>query len=169
MATTHLISVEEYLNSTYEPDAEYVEGRVVQRSVPQKTHSKIQGYLYRTLYDLAHPFGYRAWVEQRIRTKRDPARYRVPDVCVTLGEPDEEIFTEPPFLCVEVLSPDDTALEVRIKLDEYLGWGVAYVWIVDPVSLGGEIHERERIERVRDGRFRAGDIEVDLRKAQQLR
>ena len=45
MATTHLISVEEYLNSTYEPDAEYVEGRIVQRALPQKPHSKIQTYL----------------------------------------------------------------------------------------------------------------------------
>lgn len=169
MATTHLISVEEYLNSTYEPDAEYVEGRIVQRALPQKTHSKIQGYLYRTLYQVAHPIGYGVWVEQRIRTKPDPARYRVPDVCVTLGEPNEEIFTEPPFLCVEVLSPDDTAHELRIKVDEYLAWGVVYVWIVDPVLLEGEIHTRDRIERARDGRFRAGDIEIDLRKVHQPR
>ena len=87
-------------------------------------------------------------------------------MCVTLGEPDENVFTEAPFLCVEVLSPDDTAQELRIKVDEYLAWGVAYVWIVDPVLLEGEIHESDRIERARDGRFRAGDIEVDLRKSQ---
>jgi hypothetical protein len=81
-----------------------------------------------------------------------------------LGEPDENVFTESPFLCVEVLSPDDTALEVRIKVDEYLAWRVAYIWIVDPVSAGGEIHARDRIERACDGRFRASDIEGDLRK-----
>jgi Uma2 family endonuclease len=169
MATTHLISVEEYLHSTFEPDAEYVEGRIVPRSMPQKPHSKIQGYLYRTLYEVAHPIGYEIWVEQRVRTKRDPARYRVPDVCVTFGEPDEDIFSEPPFLCVEVLSPDDTARELRIKVDEYLSFGVAYVWVADPISLEGEIHTHDRIERVRDGRFRAGDIEVDLQKTQQPR
>jgi Uma2 family endonuclease len=169
MAATHLISVEEYLHSTYEPDAEYVEGRIVQRALPQKTHSKLQTYLVRTLYEMGHPLGCEVWVEQRIRTKRDPARYRVPDVCVTFGEPDGEIFMEPPFLCVEVLSPDDTVQELRIKVDEYLAFGVGYVWIVDPISLEGEIHARDRIERVRDGRFRAGDIEVDLRKPQQTR
>jgi Uma2 family endonuclease len=108
-------------------------------------------------------------VEQRIRTKHDPARYRIPDVCVTFGEPDEDIFTEPPFLCVEILSPEDAAREVRIKVDEYVEMGVAHVWIVDPVSLDGEVHTSDRIERVRDGRFRTGDIEVDLRKTQQPR
>jgi Uma2 family endonuclease len=53
MATTHLISVEEYLNSTYEPDAEYVEGRIIQRALPQKPHGKIQTYLVRALYEAA--------------------------------------------------------------------------------------------------------------------
>src|SRR5689334_12491410 len=145
MATTHLVSVEEYLHSTFEPDAEYVEGRIVPRALPQKAHSRLQTYLTRMLYDIAHPLGYEVWVEQRVRTRRDPARFRVPDVCVTAGEPEEEIFTEPPFLCVEVLSPDDTAQELRIKIDEYLAWGVAYVWVVDPVSLEGEVHEHDRI------------------------
>jgi len=169
MATMHPISVEEYLHSTFEPDAEYVEGRIVQRAAPQKPHSKIQTYLIRALYDVGHPLGYQVWVEQRIRTKRDPVRYRIPDVCITFGEPDEEIFTEPPFLCVEVLSPDDTAHELRMKIDEYLAWGVAHIWIVDPISLGGEIHKSDGIERVRGGRFRAGDIEVDLGNTQQPR
>jgi Uma2 family endonuclease len=164
MATTHLVSVEEYLHSTFEPDAEYVEGRIVPRALPQKTHSKLQTYFVETLCGIGRPLGYRVWVEQRIRTRRDPARFRVPDVCVTAGEPEEEIFIEPPFLCVEVLSPDDSAQELRIKIDEYLAWGVAHVWVVDPVSLGGELHERDRIERVRNGRFRAGKIEVDLTK-----
>jgi len=169
MATTHLIGVEEYLHSTFEPDAEYVEGRIVRRSVPQKTHSKLQTYLVRALYEMGHPLGCEVWVEQRVRTRRDPARFRVPDVCVTVGEPDEEIFTNPPFLCVEVLSPDDTAQELRIKIDEYLAWGVAHVWVVDPVLLAGEIHTSDRIERVGDGLFRAGNIEIDLRKTQQPR
>ena len=58
MATTHLMRVEEYLHSDYEPGAEYVEGKILLRSVPQKPHSKMEGYLDRTLYALAHPLGY---------------------------------------------------------------------------------------------------------------
>jgi Uma2 family endonuclease len=164
MATTHLVSVEEYLHSTFEPDAEYVEGRIVHRSMPQKPHSKMQSYLVWKLNETARPLGYQVWDQQRLRTKSDPPHYRIPDVCVTFGEPDEDIFTEPPFLSVEILSPDDSALELRTKIDEYLELGVPYVWIVDPVSLTGDVHTRDRIERVREGRFSAGNIEVDIRK-----
>src|SRR5437660_588879 len=105
MSTAHLVSVEEYLHSAYEPDAEYVAGRIIQRAMPQKPHSKMQSYLDRTLYDVGHPLGYEVWVEQRLRTHANPDHYRVPDVCLTFGEPEENIFTEPPFLCVEILSP----------------------------------------------------------------
>src|ERR1022692_1994532 len=112
MAITEL-SVEEYLHSTFEHDAEYLEGRIVARSAPEKPHSKTQGYLCRTLYQVAHPLGYEVWVEQRIHTQPAPARYRVPDLCVTQGEPPEDIFTEPPFLCLEILSRS---------------WAAGFVW-----------------------------------------
>jgi Uma2 family endonuclease len=162
MATTQLVRVEEYLHSTFETDAEYVDGRIVARPMPEKPHSKMQGYLLRTLYEIAHPLGFEIWVEQRIRTKSNPASYRVPDICVTVGEPDEDIFTTPPFLCIEILSPDDSALEVRSKVDEYLAFGVSYVWVIDPVSFGGEIHTTDRIERIRDGAFKAESIEIRI-------
>ena len=163
MATAHLVTVESYLHSTFEPDAEYVEGRIVYRSVPQKPHSKMQSFLDRTLYNIAHPLGFEVWVEPRIQTHSARPHYRIPDVCVTLGEPPEDIFTTPPFLCIEILSPDDSAVELRGKIEEYLSFGVTHVWIADPVSLRGEIHTQDGIQRVEDGLFRAGAIEVDLR------
>jgi Uma2 family endonuclease len=166
MATTHLVPVEEYLHSTFEPAAEYVEGRIVPRSAPKVPHSLMASYLDRALYEVAHRLGHVVLVDQHIQTQAAPRRYRVPDVCVTFGKPDEDILTSPPFLCVEVLSPDDSIVEMRIKIDEYLAMGVPYVWIVDPVSLSGEIYTSDRIERARDSIFRAGDIEVDVRKIQ---
>ena len=164
MPTTALVSVEEYLHSTFEPDAEYLEGKIAPRSMPQKPHSKMQSYLDRTLYRVAHPLGYDVWVEQRVRTQADPPRYRVPDVCVTFGEPDEDIFTAPPFLCVEILSPDDTVVDVRAKVREYLAFGVPYVWIVDPQTGTGEVHTANGIERVENGRFQAREIVIQLER-----
>jgi Uma2 family endonuclease len=162
MATTELVSVEEYLHSSFEYDAEYVEGRIVPRSMPQKPYSKMQRDLLRMLCPAGDPLGYEVWPEQRIRTQRTPARYRVPDLCVTQGEPDEDIFVDPPFLCVEILSPGDPAIEVLAKIREYLAFGVAYVWIVDPETGTGEIHSPDSSARVEDGIFRAGEIEVRL-------
>lgn len=164
MATTQLVSVEEYLHSTYEPDAEYVEGRIVPRALPKRPHSEIQTYLSHTLYEPARALGCKVWAEQRIRTRSDPPRYRVPDVCVTRGDPRIDIFITPPFLCVEILSPDDTAIELRTKVEEYLAFGVEYVWIIDPNTRGGEVRSRNAVELVENGLFRAGEIEADLRK-----
>ncbi|MGA3044382.1 MAG: Uma2 family endonuclease, partial [Bryobacteraceae bacterium] len=110
-----LVTIEEYLHSTFEHDAEYVEGRIVPRPDPQRPHSKMQGYLVRRLCPEGDPLGYAVWPEQRIRTQRTPARYRVPDLCVTQGEPSEDVFTEPPFLCVEIPSPDDRAVDLWAK------------------------------------------------------
>jgi Uma2 family endonuclease len=168
MATTHLVSVDEYLHTSFEHDAEYVEGRIAYRSVPRKPHSKMQAFLLLTLHGIGRPLGYKVWPEQRIRTQANPARYRVPDLCVTFGEPDEDVFTDPPYLCIEILSPDDSAAELSAKVDEYLTLGLAYVWVVDPVSLSGEIRTRNGIERVSDGRFRAGAMEVNLQERELL-
>lgn len=162
MAVGHLISAEEYLHTSFEHDAEYVEGRIVYRSMPKLPHSIMQGFLVYRLYQMAARLGIVALPEQRVRTQKKPDRYRVPDVCVTFGMPQDEVLTSPPFLCIEIISPDDTVSEMREKIREYLDFGVEYVWVVDPVKKNGEIHTRDSILAVRDGRFRAGEIEIDV-------
>jgi Uma2 family endonuclease len=83
-------------------------------------------------------------------------------LCVTQGKPAEETLTSPPFLCIEILSPEDSALELRMKIEEYLAMGVDYVWVIDPVSLTGEICTRDRIEKIVNARFSPGEIRIDL-------
>jgi Uma2 family endonuclease len=162
MAIAHLISAEEYLHTSFEHDAEYVDGRIVYRSLPTNTHCEMQGFLDRSFFGMRQELGIRSYPEQRIRTQADPPRYRVPDLCVTVGKPGEEVLTKPPLICIEILSPDESIIELRIKIDEYLAFGVQYVWIIDPVARIGEIYTCKGIEGVRDGKFRAGAILVDL-------
>ena len=68
--------------------------------------------------------------ELRIRVK--PTRFRIPDVCVILGDTDEQILTRPPFICIEILSPKDRMKRVQERNDEYLEMGVPYVWVLNP-------------------------------------
>ncbi|MDQ6706789.1 MAG: Uma2 family endonuclease, partial [Acidobacteriota bacterium] len=100
-----LISVEEYLHSSYEVDCDYVDGELVERNVGEKGHGKLQGAIYVYYYTRKRKLGIHPFIEQRIRIS--PRRYRVPDLCLTVGEPLEEILTTPPLAIIEVLSPED--------------------------------------------------------------
>ena len=39
MATTSFVPVEEYLNTSYEPDCEYVDGEMLQRNMGEPEHA----------------------------------------------------------------------------------------------------------------------------------
>ncbi len=45
MATKTQIRAEDYLRMTFEHDAEFVHGEIVERSMPDLTHGRIQGLI----------------------------------------------------------------------------------------------------------------------------
>src|SRR5580692_7904741 len=110
-----LTSMSEYLSTSYDPDCDYVDGEVLERNLGERDHSKLQRKL------ILH-FGNRerqchVFPEQRVQVS--PTRFRVPDVCVVTGaEPDEQIFTKPPFLCIEILSSKDTMTRMQERIDD---------------------------------------------------
>ena len=59
----------------------------------EKDHSKVQMALAAYLYARRKEFGIQVFPEQRVQI--NATRYRVPDICVTIGEPDEQIFRTP--------------------------------------------------------------------------
>jgi Uma2 family endonuclease len=75
----------------------------------------------------------------------------VPDVCVIAGhEPEEQIFTSPPFLCIEILSKDDRMSEMQERIKDYLSFGVSYVWVIDPRTQQAFIHTSGAIREATD-------------------
>ena len=132
MASRTLISVEEYLRTNYRPDCDYVDGEVVERNMGKKSHAKLQKAIL--LYLSAREKDLGIWVIQEQRVQVSAKRFRIPDICVTLGEPDEEILRQPPFICIEVLSPEDRWPRVQQRIDDYLTMGVPYVWVLDPAA-----------------------------------
>ncbi len=149
-----LVSVDEYLNTSYpDGDREYVDGQVVERNLGEKDHSRLQRQLIGLFISLNAALKTFCFPEQRVQVHR--TRFRVPDVCVYLGsEPDEQIFTSPPFLVIEILSKDDRASGLQEKIDDYLNFGVPFVWVIDPrrqcawVHTGNGSHEaKDRILR----------------------
>lgn len=51
-----------------------------------------------------------------------------------LGHPGEQILTKPPFLCIEILSPEDRMSRVEERIDDFLTMGVPYIWLLDPAT-----------------------------------
>jgi Uma2 family endonuclease len=131
MSTTRaLISVEQYLRTSYRPDCDYLDGEVVERNLGEWDHGWLQGLLIRLLMNRYESEGIFVIPELRVQVK--PTRLRVPDICVTLRLPGERILTNPPFLCIEILSREDRMQRVNERVTDFLEMGVAYVWVLDP-------------------------------------
>jgi Uma2 family endonuclease len=131
MATSTVVSIEEYLHTSYEPDCDYVDGELVERNVGEPKHSILQLLLGARLLRQAQGSKFRAAAELRIQVK--PTRFRVPDLTVMLrSQRLEPALTTPPFLCVEIVSPDDRIGRIMERVREYLAFGVKYVWVIDP-------------------------------------
>jgi Uma2 family endonuclease len=126
------ISVREYLNTSYSPDCEYVDGRIVERNLGEKDHSLLTKYF--TVLFASHEETWGVIVYPELRTQVAQTRYRVPDVLVVrAGVEFERILEAPPLIAIEILSPRDEWTDVLQKIDEYIAFGTENIWVVDPI------------------------------------
>jgi Uma2 family endonuclease len=132
MATT-AISVREYLSTVWRPDRDYVDGEVLERNLGEKLHSLIQGFLQAWFFSHREQWSIVALPEQRVQINADS--FRVPDVTLVRADYNfERIVDQPPVLCVEILSRQDSLSNIRERVDDYAGMGVKDIWIIDPHS-----------------------------------
>lgn len=154
-AATRPISVDVYLRSSYDPDCEYVDGEVVERIVGQQPHSYAQTRAVVWL-DRHASAKFTTYVEQRVRVAAN--RFRIPDVLLmAVPVPKDAVFAEAPYLCIEILSPDDRQSNLQDKVEDYLGLGVANIWVIDPFN--------RRAWTVTSAGWHAVSVEADLTTA----
>jgi Uma2 family endonuclease len=128
--TDTLVSLDEYLSTAYEPDCEYLDGELIERNMGEFDHSAMQAIILQLLFAQRREAG--VYVFPELRVQVSPTRYRVPDITVTTQKGKGKILREPPFLCVEILSPEDRAGRMELKIDDYLAFGVKHIWMIDP-------------------------------------
>jgi Uma2 family endonuclease len=159
MGTKAALPVEEYLRTAFpDLDKEYRDGVLVERSLPDYLHSKTQGLLIALFVALRKTFPVFVCPELRVRVR--PGLFRIPDVSVFYpNEPQERVPASPPFVAIEILSPDDRMAEVRNKLAEYRAWGVTHVWLVDPHSKRMYTYDAELVEV---STLRIPELDVEL-------
>lgn len=152
VSTSTLVSVEEFLSTTYKPACEYRDGVLRQKSMPTRKHSLLQFRIAQLILELFPGFE----PAPELTVQIGNGRFLVPDVAVqnrnNIQDPNP---TEPIHLCVEILSPSDRMSETLAKCEEYLAWGVETTWIADP-------------EERRCWEFKAGHRPVEIQASGSL-
>jgi len=150
MSTATAVSLKEYLNTSYRPDCDYLDGELLERNVGEWDHSRLQMLLSQYLFSREKQWGIVVVPEQRVQVKA--RRFRVPDITVIAGDPPAgPIITKPPFLCIEILSPSDRLTEMQERIDDYISFGVRYVWLINPRTRQTYVYTSAGIREVRDG------------------
>ncbi len=135
-----LVSVEEYLHSSYRPDCDYVDGVLQERHGGEKDHARLQALLIAAFFMQEASWGIHVYPE--LRCQISPAHFRVPDIVVLHEDaPDEQIITHAPLLLIEILSPGDTFYSTSEKIEDYLSFGVPNIWVIDSKLRRGYVCE----------------------------
>lgn len=130
-AAINFITVEEYLHSSFEPDAEYVDGQIEERAAGEYDHSAWQKAIVFWFAQQARKGQIRVCPELRVQVSSDC--FLVPDVTLLdRSLPIEQIVTHPPVAVFEILSPADALKRVMKKCGRYERMGVRTILVLDP-------------------------------------
>ena len=164
MGAAALVSVEEYLTSSYSPDREYIGGQLVERHVGTQKHAFIQAAIAAYLRPFRRQHGIEVFTEARMRIN-DRGDHRIPDVLV-LNTPYTRgnVVVDVPLATVEIKSPDDTFDEIIDKCIEYNSLGVPHIIVVDPEQRRHFVFRDRSLVLVSDVRIQAhgGEIPIPL-------
>jgi Uma2 family endonuclease len=125
------VPVEVYLKSSYEPDAEYVDGVIEERPMGENDHSAWQHALDVWFGQYEKEWGIRVRPELRVQVASH--RFRVPDLALLdRSLPPERFATHPPIAVFEILSPEDSLNRMMTKLADYERMGIKTILVLDP-------------------------------------
>ena len=132
-AAPNFVPLEEYLRSSWSPDAEYIDGQVVEResTLGENDHSAWQDAICAWFRAQTVQAGIR--VRPEFRVQIDSYCFLVPDVTLLdRSLPVEPIATHPPVAVFEILSPGDSLKRVMKKGGRYEKMGIRTILVIDP-------------------------------------
>jgi Uma2 family endonuclease len=128
-----LLSIDEYLRTSYHPDADYVDGEIEERNLGEFEHATFQAAISGWFWPRRAEWAIQLVIEQRIRVA--DRRVRIADFALLRADaPREKVTLTPPLLCIEVLSPEDRVSRAKLVLADYLAMGVSNIWLIDPLK-----------------------------------
>jgi Uma2 family endonuclease len=137
MAALSHIQLDEYLDTSYRPDREFVDGEIRERNVGKWEHARVQWLLAAWFCTHEKQWGIVGSTEQRVRVSKN--RVRVPDLVVLAAGPQPDVLSDPPLPVVEILSPDDSYSDTQERAQDYRAVGVGTIWRIDPKTRSGRM------------------------------
>jgi Uma2 family endonuclease len=128
------IPVEQYLQTSYRPDREYIDGEVRERNVGTWQHARLMALLSGWIG--AHEQSWKCMGAIALRIPVSSTRVRVPDLAVFSAAP---VPAAIPLLVIEILSPEDTYSDTQERTADYRNMGIEAVWIIDPKTRSGRM------------------------------
>src|SRR5205085_8304163 len=132
-------------------------GGVVEMSRPGETHCYVCANLSRILgnYAFQRRQGYVCSNDMGIIWERRPDTVKGPDVVYydevrRFEELEVKYPNRPPRLAVEVRSPNDRWTKVQRRISQFLKWGTAVVWLVDPEERAVTVFRPNQLPQVFD-------------------
>jgi Uma2 family endonuclease len=161
---TQIVTPEQLAAMPNDKDFELVDGQLVERNMGNKSAwVALELAHYLRVFARQQKLGWVIGAEGGYRLDpRRPNHVRKPDVSfVQFGRlPNEQPASAydnlAPDLAVEVISPNDTVLELEEKIEEYLTAGVRLVWVINPDLRTLAVHRPDRSGEI----LRNGD-EID--------
>ena len=124
-------SIGEYLKTSYLPDAEFVDGELREKPVVSPIHGRMQILI--GVWFFQHQLEWKLVASAEARTQVSVSRVRLPDVVVgEAGFLREGALTEAPLIAIEVLSAQDSMVDLRRRAEDLEAMGVANLWLIDP-------------------------------------
>ncbi len=130
--TATLASLDEYLNSSYEPDMDFVDGVLVRRNVGTQRHGRLQLLVGLFFEQFRNSHKISTFTETRLRIDAATGRHRIPDVLV-LKKPYQKgkVVVDAPAVIVEIQSPDDTFDDIVERCLDYDKLAVPDILVMD--------------------------------------
>jgi Uma2 family endonuclease len=128
-----LVTLEEYLNTAYEPDMDFVDGHLVRRNMGTQSHGRLQSIIIVFLSQFERSHRIRLFTETRLRVEAARGRHRIADI-MALDTPFKrgKVVVDVPGIVVEIKSPDDTFDDIVDRCFDYEKLGVPDIVVMDP-------------------------------------
>jgi Uma2 family endonuclease len=137
-------TLDQYLNTSYEPDRDFVDGVLVERHVGSQRQGLFQAALAMFFGRFMKSHRIAVFIATRLQVDAATGRHRVPDLMVVelpvrLGK----VVTDVPPLVVEIKSPEDTFDDIMDRCFDYERLAVRNIVVMDP--------DKKRAWMFRDG------------------